>query len=144
MFHASRLILFFPTLGVGLLDFQLNSSPRPELFSSPGLLLAHPVSLECPTPRVSLECPTFLKNVLMTGQRHEVRSRLSPRHPGRDEATGQQAKIREEDLDKGRIPSMKEINHYPALCPLRLALHLASPDHPLLLAIGWRFARKGL
>ena len=67
---------FFPTLGVGLLDFKLNSSPRPELFSSPGLNLR--VSLEyprecpaqsligvpnpqslpgVPTTRVSLECP---------------------------------------------------------------------------------------
>ena len=64
---------FFPTLGVGLLDFKLNSSPRPELFSSPGLLLGVPnpqsvpgvpnsrVCLECPNPqspsRVSPECP---------------------------------------------------------------------------------------
>ena len=28
--------LLFPTLGVGLLDLKRNSSPRPELFSSPG------------------------------------------------------------------------------------------------------------
>ena len=69
--------MFFPPW-VGLLDFKLNSSPRPELFSSPSLLLAHPwsaqpqsllgvanprESLQCPTPespcpRVSLECPT--------------------------------------------------------------------------------------
>ena len=47
---------FFPTLGVGLLDFRLNSSPRPELFSSPGLLLAHPWSAQ---PHMSLECPTL-------------------------------------------------------------------------------------
>ena len=40
--------VLFPTLGVGLLDFKLNSSPRPELFSSPGLLLAHPWSPKCP------------------------------------------------------------------------------------------------
>ena len=46
-----------PHLDVGLLDFKLNSSPRPELFSSPGLLLAHPWS-GVPNPRVSLECPT--------------------------------------------------------------------------------------
>ena len=38
----------FPTLGVGLLDFELNSSPRPELFSSPSLLLAHPWNPKCP------------------------------------------------------------------------------------------------
>ena len=64
--------LSFPTLGVGLLDFKLNSStsPRPELFSSSGtLLLARSTprsSPECPTPsvpgvpnsRVSLKCPT--------------------------------------------------------------------------------------
>ena len=31
---------------MGLLDFTLNSSPRPELFSSPGLLLAHPCSAQ--------------------------------------------------------------------------------------------------
>ena len=72
---------------MGLLDFKLNSSPRPELFSSPGLLLAYswsaptpkchwsaplvpnprepsprvsqPQSLPgVPNPRVSLECPT--------------------------------------------------------------------------------------
>ena len=61
---------------MGLLDFKLNSSPRPELFSSPspGLLLAHPWSAqpqsaslpgvpnpECadlPSPRVSLNFPT--------------------------------------------------------------------------------------
>ena len=60
--------LFFPTLGVGLLDFNLNSSPRPELFS-PGLLLAHPWSAQpqsvpgvlqslpgVPSLRVSLKC----------------------------------------------------------------------------------------
>ena len=52
-------VLLFPTIGVGLLDFKLNSSPGPELFSSAGLLLAHfwsaqPQSvLGCPTP----ECP---------------------------------------------------------------------------------------
>ena len=39
--------LLFPTFGVGLLDFKLNSSPRPELFSSPGLLLETPWS-PCP------------------------------------------------------------------------------------------------
>ena len=50
------LYLLFPTLGVGLLDFKLNSAPRPELFSSPGLLLAHPWSAQ---PQVSLECPTL-------------------------------------------------------------------------------------
>ena len=52
----------FPTLGVGLLDFKLNSSPRPELFSG---VPSPRVSLECPTqslagvpnPRVSPECP---------------------------------------------------------------------------------------
>ena len=44
----------FPHSGGGVLDFKLNSSSRPELFSSPGLLLAHPWS----APRVSLECPT--------------------------------------------------------------------------------------
>ena len=37
------LSFLFPTLGVGLLDFKLNSSP---LFSSPGLLLAHPWSAQ--------------------------------------------------------------------------------------------------
>ena len=35
----------------GLLDFKLNSSPRPERFSSPGTLL-----LPRSTPRDSLEC----------------------------------------------------------------------------------------
>ena len=54
----------FPGVCVGLLDFKFNSSPRPELFSSPGLLLAHPWSAQpqsvpgLPSPRVSLECPT--------------------------------------------------------------------------------------
>ena len=39
---------------MGLLDFKLNSSPRPELFSSPYSSLAQSESvLECPT----LECP---------------------------------------------------------------------------------------
>ena len=58
------LISFFPTLGVGLLDFKLNPSPRPELFSSPGLLLAHPFSAQpqsvpgVPNSTVFLECPT--------------------------------------------------------------------------------------
>ena len=55
----------FPTLGVWLLNFKLNSSPRPELFSSTGLLLARPWSarpqsvpgVPMPNPRVSLECP---------------------------------------------------------------------------------------
>ena len=40
------LFRLLPTLGVGLLDFKLNSSPRPELFSSPSLLLAHPWSAQ--------------------------------------------------------------------------------------------------
>ena len=41
-----------------------DSSPRPELFSSPGLLLAHPWSAQpqsvpgVPNSRVALECPT--------------------------------------------------------------------------------------
>ena len=39
---ATSSFAFFPTLSVGFLDFRLNSSPRPELFSSPGLVLAHP------------------------------------------------------------------------------------------------------
>ena len=45
-------------------DFELNSSPRRELFSSPGLLLAHPWSAQpesvpgVPNSGVSLECPT--------------------------------------------------------------------------------------
>ena len=49
---------------MGLLDFKLNSSPRPELFSSPGLLLAHPWTAQpqsvpgVPNSSVSLECPT--------------------------------------------------------------------------------------
>ena len=53
----------FTTLGVGLLDFKLNSPPRPELFSSPGLLLAHPWSAQprsvpgVPNSRVSMESP---------------------------------------------------------------------------------------
>ena len=66
----------FPTFGVGLLDFNLNSSPRPELFSSPGLLpgvpnprflwsaqpvnespwSAQPQSLPGVPPRFCLEC----------------------------------------------------------------------------------------
>ena len=65
--------LFVPTLGVGLFDFKLNSSPRPAYFSSlvllllarstaqfqsvPGVLAPnHQQSV--PNPRVSLECPT--------------------------------------------------------------------------------------
>ena len=58
-----NLLLFFcfclfPTFGVGLLDFELDSSPRPgtlRLFSSPGLLLETPWSIQ---PRDFLECPT--------------------------------------------------------------------------------------
>ena len=38
---------------MALLDFKLNSSPRPELFSSPGTLL-----LPRSTPTASQECPT--------------------------------------------------------------------------------------
>ena len=44
-------VSLFPTLGVGSLDFKLNSSPRPKLLSSPGTLL-----LARSTPRSSLEC----------------------------------------------------------------------------------------
>ena len=46
--------VLLPTLGVGLLGFKLNSSPRPELFSSliPGV----------PNAKVSLECPTTPKS----------------------------------------------------------------------------------
>ena len=63
---TSLLLAFFPTLGVGLLDFKLNSSPRP-VYSSLILGVPNPkVSLECPTlecpgvpnPSFSLECPT--------------------------------------------------------------------------------------
>ena len=52
----------FPTFGVGLLNFKLNSSPRPELCSSP-----EPQRFSGPPPptnsgvrnvRVFLECPT--------------------------------------------------------------------------------------
>ena len=39
---TSTLSAFFPTFGVGLLDVKFNSSPRPELFFSPGLLLDTP------------------------------------------------------------------------------------------------------
>ena len=58
----------FPTLGVGLLDCKLNSSPRPPSPQSvPGVPRLKVVwSAECPAPespcsaqpRVSLECPT--------------------------------------------------------------------------------------
>ena len=74
-FQRRRRQGFFPTFGVGLLDFKFNSSPRPELFSSPGLLLetpwtaqvqkfktpriAQPETPGVPNPRVSLECPEF-------------------------------------------------------------------------------------
>ena len=66
---SSRHALFFsPHLRCGVVRFKLNSSPRPEPFSSPGLLLETPWSaqpqkikgetpLECPTQRL-LECPT--------------------------------------------------------------------------------------
>ena len=70
----------FPTLGVGLLDFKLNSSPRPELFSSPGLLLAHPWSAQpqsvpgVPNSRVSLQCPI---------QRTPAQPQSLPRVPNR-------------------------------------------------------------
>ena len=48
-------VCFSPPSVWGLLDFRLNSSLRPELFSSPGLLLETPWSAQ---PRDSLECPT--------------------------------------------------------------------------------------
>ena len=51
-FQRRRRQGFSPTFGVGLLDFNFNSSPRPELFSSPGTLL-----LARSTPRDSLDCP---------------------------------------------------------------------------------------
>ena len=51
-FQRRRRQGFFPTFGVGLLDYKFNSSPRPELFSSPGTLL-----LARSTPRDSLDCP---------------------------------------------------------------------------------------
>ena len=58
--HESML-QFSPTLGVGVLDFKLNFSPRPELFSSPGLLLAYPWSAQPPivpgVPNPQLESP---------------------------------------------------------------------------------------
>ena len=63
-------IAFFPTLGVGLSDFKLNSSPRPELFSSPGLLIAHPWSAQppsvpgMPNSRMFLECPSAVPNTI--------------------------------------------------------------------------------
>ena len=75
--------VFVPTLGVGLLEFKLNSSPRPVYFSSPGLRLAQPqgaqpesvpgvpaqpqsptrVSLECPTPPLSVSGGTQPQSV---------------------------------------------------------------------------------
>ena len=45
-----RVLLFFPTFGVGLFDFKLNSFPRPELFSSPDLLLETPCSAQFQRP----------------------------------------------------------------------------------------------
>ena len=58
VFQVAQVCLFaskflFPTFGVELLDFKLNSSPRPELFSSRGTL-----RLARSTPRDALECPT--------------------------------------------------------------------------------------
>ena len=44
---------YFTTLGVKLSDFELNFSPRPTLFSSPGILQSVP---GVPNPRVFLEC----------------------------------------------------------------------------------------
>ena len=67
------LALLVPHLRCGVVRFKLNSSPCPELFSSPGRLLetswgAQPQpwgaqprdSLKCPTQRLleCLECPT--------------------------------------------------------------------------------------
>ena len=45
----------FPTLGMGLLDSKFISSPRPELFSSPGILFR-----ARPTPHSSLGSPTHM------------------------------------------------------------------------------------
>ena len=51
---------YFPTLGVGLLDVNLNSSPRPEHFSSPRTQSTPRSSLETgvPNSKVFLGCPT--------------------------------------------------------------------------------------
>ena len=60
LFVSCCLFCLFSLLGVGLLEFKLNSSPRLVYFSSPGLL----PTPECPwsgrvsNPRLSLECPT--------------------------------------------------------------------------------------
>ena len=40
------LLLFFPHLRCGVVRFKMNSSPRPELFSSSGLLLESPWSAQ--------------------------------------------------------------------------------------------------
>ena len=58
---------YFPT-GVGLLDFKLNSSPRPELFSSRSTPRS---SLECPTP----ECPWSAQPQSISTQSGDVRSK---------------------------------------------------------------------
>ena len=55
----------FPTFGVGLLDFELNSSPRPELFPVNSLVVPG-----APNPRVSLECPN--RRVLQARTRKRI------------------------------------------------------------------------
>ena len=78
-----------PTFSVGLLDFKLNSSPPPELFSSPGLLLEAPWtrdSLKSPTtqPQRLLECPTLYtpETPWSAQQRLPENSVPNPRVPG--------------------------------------------------------------
>ena len=61
LLSGARLSAVVPHLGVGLFfpsTLLLAFSPRPELFSSPGLLLAHPKRPGVPNSGVSLHCPT--------------------------------------------------------------------------------------
>ena len=60
---------FFHTLGVGLLDFELNSSPRPAYSS---LIGVPNVSQERPSPEYPLECPVSLPR-----EGGDVRSKIS-------------------------------------------------------------------
>ena len=106
----------FPTFGVGLLDFQLNSSPRPELFSSPGLLLETP---QVPNPRDSLEYPTGVAS-LWSGSANPAVS--PPTFPGVPNPNSWSAQPQS-------LPGMPNPS-FSLECPTQRLLECPTPESP--------------
>ena len=126
---------------MGLLDFNLNSAPRPELFSSPGLLLAHPWSAQpqslpgVPNSRVSLECPTPecpKHGVPSRAQIHSLpKARVSPECPAPESPWSAQPQslpgVPTPECPKHGVPSRAQIHSLPKA---RVSPECPAPESP--------------